>query len=282
MKKTIRGLWLVMTFVITFFIVPTSFADESIYIEYYEKSENLRPDKDRIPIKNCVFGIIKVSDDLTISKSQQEELLKSLLKKNLEIIEREYYNFGKVKELKPTDQNGKTKVEVNGKGVYLVFELDKKNNQISKSTAPFLVIVGLNRGYTVYPKHIPDDETVELSVKKIWEGEKLDKIEVKLLANGKETETVFLSDNNNWKYDFKGLPKKDSNGNLIAYEVKEVIPVGYTAKTEKGDKENSFIITNKKTPSKEIIKTGDISHLYFIGSAFILIAIGYIIYKKED
>lgn len=282
MKKTIRGLWLMITFVITFFIVPTSFADESIYIEYYKKTESSKSDEDRVPIKNCIFGIIKVSEDLTISKSQQEELLKSLLKKNLKVIEQDYHNFGKVKELKPTDQNGKTKVDVNEKGVYYVFELDKKNNQISKSTSPFLIIIDLNRGYTVYPKHIPNDETVEISVKKVWEGKKLDKIEVKLFANGNEMETVFLSDNNNWKYDFKGFPKKDKNGNLIVYEVKEVIPVGYTAKIEKGDKENSFVITNKKAPSKEIIKTGDISHLYFIGSAFVLIAIGYIIYKKED
>lgn len=48
-----------ITFVITFFIVPTSFADESIYVEYYKKTESSKSDEDRIPIKNCIFGIIK-------------------------------------------------------------------------------------------------------------------------------------------------------------------------------------------------------------------------------
>lgn len=71
-----------------------------------------------------------------------------------------------------------------------------------------MIIIDLNRGYTVYPKHIPNDETVEISVKGLGR-KKLDKIEVKLFANGNEMETVFLSDNNNWKYDFKGFPKKD-------------------------------------------------------------------------
>lgn len=139
-----------ITFVITFFIVPTSLQIGDIYVEYYKKTESSKSDEDRIPTQKIVFWNYKSSEDLTISKSQQEELLKSLLKKNLKVIEQDYHNFGKVKELKHTDQNGKTKLDVNEKGVYYVFELDKKNNQISKSTSPFLIIIDLNRGYTVY------------------------------------------------------------------------------------------------------------------------------------
>ena len=284
MKKTIKGLWLIMIFVMTFFIVPTAFADENfITIEYYEKLENAESGKDRIPIKDCVFGIIRVSEDLSIEKAKQEELLKSLSGKNLKTIEEEYSKVGKLIELKPTDKNGKTKIDVKEKGIYYVFELSKKDgtNEIGKNTVPFLVIVGTGKNYTIYPKHIPSKETVELSVKKVWEGTKLDKVEIKLLANGEETDMVFLNDNNNWKYTFKGLAKNDENGKLIDYSVREVVPKGYIAKVEKDDRENSFVITNKKTPSK-IIQTGDISHLYFIGSACILIAMGYTIYKKGN
>ncbi|WP_455100406.1 Cna B-type domain-containing protein [Parvimonas micra] len=284
MKKTIKGLWLIMIFVMTFFIVPTAFADENfITIEYYEKLENAESGKDRIPIKDCVFGIIRVSEDLSIEKAKQEELLKSLSSKNLKTIEEEYSKVGKLIELKPTDENGKTRIDVEEKGIYYVFELSKKDgtNEIGKNAVPFFAIVGTGKNYIIYPKHIPSKETVELSVRKVWEGTNLDEVEIKLLANGKEIDTVFLSDNNNWKYTFKGLDKKDKNGKLIDYSVREVVPKGYTAKLEKDDVENGFVITNKKIPTK-IIQTGDISHLYFIGSACILIAIGYTIYKKEN
>ncbi|MEB3059619.1 Cna B-type domain-containing protein [Parvimonas micra] len=284
MKKTIKGLWLIMIFVITFFIVPTAFADENfISIEYYEKTESTETGKGRIPIKNCVFGIIRVSEDLSLEKAQQEELLKSLSGKDLKTIEEEYSKVGKLIELKPTDENGKTRIDVEEKGIYYVFELSKKDgtNEIGKNAVPFFAIVGTGKNYIIYPKHIPSKETVELSVRKVWEGTKLDEVEIKLLANGKEIDTVFLSDNNNWKYTFKGLDKKDKNGKLIDYSVREVVPKGYTAKLEKDDVENGFVITNKKIPTK-IIQTGDISHLYFIGSACILIAIGYTIYKKEN
>lgn len=284
MKKTIKGLWLIMIFVITFFIVPTTFADESIYIEYYEKIENAETGKDKVSIKDCVFGVIRVSEDLSMKKPQQEELLKNLSNKDLKTIEKEYSKTGKLIELKPTDENGKTKVDVKENGFYYAFVLDKKSgtNEIGKDAVPFLIAVGSGESHTIYPKHIPSDETVELFVKKVWEGAKLDKVEVKLLANGKEIDTVFLSENNNWKYIFKGLPKKDKEGKVIEYSVKEIVPKGYNAKIEKDGQENSFVITNKKVPPGKIIKTGDISHLYFVGSACILIAIGYSIYKKED
>ena len=232
MKKTIKGLWLIMIFVITFFIVPTAFADENfISIEYYEKTESTETGKGRIPIKNCVFGIIRVSEDLSLEKAQQEELLKSLSGKDLKTIEEEYSKVGKLIELKPTDENGKTRIDVEEKGIYYVFELSKKDgtNEIGKNAVPFFAIVGTGKNYIIYPKHIPSKETVELSVRKVWEGTKLDEVEIKLLANGKEIDTVFLSDNNNWKYTFKGLDKKDKNGKLIDYSVREVVPKGYTA-----------------------------------------------------
>lgn len=158
MKKTIKGLWLIMIFVITFFIVPTAFADENfISIEYYEKTESTETGKGRIPIKNCVFGIIRVSEDLSLEKAQQEELLKSLSGKDLKTIEEEYSKVGKLIELKPTDENGKTRIDVEEKGIYYVFELSKKDgtNEIGKNAVPFFAIVGTGKNYIIYPKHIP-------------------------------------------------------------------------------------------------------------------------------
>lgn len=62
----------------------------------------------------------------------------------------------------------------------------------------------------------------------------------------------FFKDNNNWKYDFKGFPKKDKMEILQLMKLKKLFLSVMLQKIEKGDKENSFVITNKKRRQKRL------------------------------
>ena len=50
---------------------------------------------------------------------------------------------------------------------------------------------------------------------------KQSKATVRLFADGVEKENVELSEANNWKHEFKDLPKYRADGSLIEYTVKE-------------------------------------------------------------
>ena len=119
---------------------------------------------------------------------------------------------------------------------------------------------------TVYTNTTEVTPTTDISGEKIWSGDKEsdrpDEITVKLYANGNDTgKTAEATKESNWKYEFKGLPKKDAEGD-ISYSVKEVLPKVYTDKyipTYSKDENGKYIITNtvpdapKKTASKSEI-----------------------------
>ena len=110
-----------------------------------------------------------------------------------------------------------------------------------------------DKTYTAkYVRNIP--------VEKVWDdnddqdGKRPDEINVKLLADGQDTdERVKLSDNTNWKGTFTQLPWKTNNnmpdGDIIQYTVAEDSIDGYTAAVS-GDAENGFVITNTHDPEK--------------------------------
>ena len=103
-------------------------------------------------------------------------------------------------------------------------------------------------GFVITNKNV---EKTEIPVEKKWLGKALKEVEVKLLANGKEVQTVKLNEANSWKHTFKNLPKYDENGKEITYTVKETKVEGYESKVE-GNAKDGFVITNKNLAKTEV------------------------------
>ena len=103
-------------------------------------------------------------------------------------------------------------------------------------------------GFVITNKNV---EKTEIPVEKKWLGKALKEVEVKLLANGKEVQTVKLNEANSWKHTFKNLPKYDENGKEIVYTIKEAKVEGYESKIE-GNAKDGFVITNKNLAKTEV------------------------------
>ncbi|MBO2757537.1 Cna B-type domain-containing protein [Staphylococcus aureus] len=92
-------------------------------------------------------------------------------------------------------------------------------------------------------------ETTSISGEKVWDdkdnqdGKRPEKVSVNLLANGEKVETVDVTSETNWKYEFKNLPKYDE-GKKIEYTVTEDHVKDYTTDI------NGTTITNKYTPGE--------------------------------
>lgn len=104
-------------------------------------------------------------------------------------------------------------------------------------------------GMNLVNSHTP--EVTSVSGQKTWEDEndkdglRPKEIQVKLLANGKDTgKLATASEATGWKYSFEKLAKYEA-GKAITYTVEEVaVPKGYTAKVY------GMNITNSHTPEK--------------------------------
>jgi LPXTG-motif cell wall-anchored protein len=79
------------------------------------------------------------------------------------------------------------------------------------------------------PKEPPKPEKVtKLTVEKVWDdkndkfGDRPDSVTVVLYANGEKFGRAVLSEENDWSYTFKDLPKYDSKGKEIVFSVEEV------------------------------------------------------------
>ena len=114
---------------------------------------------------------------------------------------------------------------------------------------------------------------IPIKIKKIWDDvnnqEKLRPItiSVTLFANGKEYETISLSQDNDWKYTFNDLPVYD-DGELIEYSINEEVPAAYEVHY-KGNMKEGFVIYNVlpvggDVPPSENPQTGDNIVLYLI------------------
>ena len=121
--------------------------------------------------------------------------------------------------------------------VYSVEEVDVAKGYTSKANGMNLV-----NNYT--------PATTSVSGQKTWEddndkdGLRPKEIQVRLLANGKDTGKVATSAATGWKYSFEQLAKYEA-GKEITYTVEEVaVPKGYTAKVD------GMNITNRHTPEK--------------------------------
>lgn len=96
------------------------------------------------------------------------------------------------------------------------------------------------------------DTSVEVSVRKVWDDSANQdglrkEITVALLGNGKEVDTITLSDTNNWTYTFNNLQKYE-DGKEIKYTIEEKTTLdGYTVEIT-GSVKEGYTITNTHTP----------------------------------
>ena len=114
------------------------------------------------------------------------------------------------------------------------------------------------KGYDVKNSYMPGKTSVQVT--KVWkdannkDGQRPEKVRIRLLANGKEVpgKILVLSKLNGWTGTFKNL-SINKDGKKIKYTVKEE-PVGQGYESsEKGNAKDGFVITNNKK-NRTIIK----------------------------
>jgi len=147
-------------------------------------------------------------------------------------------------------------------GLYLVAGSSAVINGKSFTTDPFLVSLPSQDagGTLVYevitqPKHItseiPDTpEIVARRVLKLWQGDveefRPEGVTVRLLKDGVVYDTVTLTRDNSWRYAWEALPKFDTDGHLIRWQLTEEVPEGYLVSL--GQEEDAFLLTNTLDP----------------------------------
>ena len=99
-------------------------------------------------------------------------------------------------------------------------------------------------------------EKTTVKVTKTWVGTPAASVDVKLLADGAEKETVTLTATDNWTHTFTNLDKYGADGHEIVYTVDETPVAGYT-KDISGTAATGFTIknTNTETINIPVIKT---------------------------
>jgi hypothetical protein len=157
-----------------------------------------------------------------------------------------------------TDENGEIVFSESNSNltdaIYLVVGESVDTGEERYSCKPFFISLPETEedGEFVYdatanPKLFIEDipETAEISVVKIWEDEsnedsRPDSINVQLLKDGKVYRTQTLSQDNNWRYTWRGLDSES-----VWTVVEETVPDGYTISLESDD--STFTLTNKFT-----------------------------------
>ncbi|WP_343348898.1 Cna B-type domain-containing protein [Terrisporobacter petrolearius] len=102
----------------------------------------------------------------------------------------------------------------------------------------------VNKGFVITNTNI---EKISIPVNKVWVGKAGKEAEVTLLADGKEKETIKLTEEKGWKDTFTELPKYDEvTGKEINYTLKEKSQEGYSSVVT-GTSETGFTVTNTIT-----------------------------------
>lgn len=202
-----------------------------------------------------------------------------------------------------SDVNGYASFNNLDTGVYLVLsERIKKDNIYYNPSAVVVTLPFILESRYVYDaiadmKYETEEEIIQLidyKVMKVWDDEnsieRPDKINIVLLRDGEEYDTVELNQNNNWQYTFKDLSNE-----YIWDVVEEKVPENYKVTIEKEN--NIVILTNTKDKKSEepdkpsnpdnINKAPDTGQLWWpvpilsLGGLFLVIA-GVIQRKKEE
>ena len=182
-----------------------------------------KTDPDGNPLKDAVFDIIRVRSGATVGQIT-------------------------------TDANGHAKLDGLLRDDYILHESMAPNGfepaeDVNVLSADF--DSGTKKASkTIIDKKIANTEKISVNVTKKWVGKEADSVIVKLLADNAEKQEATLTRDNNWKHEFKNLPKYDKDdGHEIIYTVKEENVPGYST-TITGDAVNGYIITNtEETPA---------------------------------
>ena len=115
---------------------------------------------------------------------------------------------------------------------------------ISGNTAERGGGIGANGGVI-----IGKSENIDIPIKKVWENPRIphpNKVKVNLKNGDTVIDSITLSESNDWKGSFKGLPKYSKSGSVIDYAVAEAPVEGYSSEVT-GDAERGFTVTNTST-----------------------------------
>ena len=127
------------------------------------------------------------------------------------------------------------------------------------------------------------EETLDIPVKKVWDHKELtadlqpDGIVVQLMADNKEVSRRQLTADMEWQTLFQKMPRYDSEGREIKYQVKESEVNGYSAKIS-GNAQKGFTIHNtyvgmEEPPSQAPDKPSTTGRLPDVGDGLTLTAI---------
>ena len=144
-----------------------------------------------------------------------------------------------------TDEKGEAVVHNLAPGNYVVWEISAPNAYVISNEKYNFTMHREQVTHTFYNKK---KDKLDIPVEKVWQDYdnknnlRPTKLRVGLYANGYEVDSVYLSEDNNWKHTFLDLESKDDNGEIIYY-VNEEIVEGYYSDIQ-GDKNEGFVITN--------------------------------------
>ncbi|MDD6435190.1 MAG: Cna B-type domain-containing protein [Clostridiales bacterium] len=140
--------------------------------------------------------------------------------------------------------------------------------------------------FTITNTHEP--KVMEIPVTKVWEdnndikGVRPDSIVIRLLANGNVVEEMKLTNNDDWKGSFTGVPVY-SEGKMVKYSIEEVAVNGYKTSIS-GNSQDGFRVTNTKKLVSLIPVTGDSNNLLLFVVLLlggILVIAGAVIYRRK-
>lgn len=112
-----------------------------------------------------------------------------------------------------------------------------------------------------------------ISVSKKWIGQEGKSATIHLKQDGQRVQTVMLTQECSWKYEFKDLVMYDvEDGHAISYEIEEEEQPGYTSKIS-GSMEDGFVVTNTQIISDSKSKGSTPTGESFDGTSMIVLAI---------
>ncbi len=137
-------------------------------------------------------------------------------------------------------------------GVAIVYSVEEED--VDKYTTEYSG--DQRQGFVVTNSHTPvlGEEAVTVSGKKIWDdandqdGMRPKSITIRLFANGKEVDSVKVTEADGWGWTFADLAKCDESGKEIVYTISEDKVDGYTTAV------NGHDVTNTHVPSKVSVK----------------------------
>lgn len=195
------------------------------------------------------------------------------------------------KYIDSSSQNGVLTITNPERGIYLIIGEQTKDEKYLYTPSPLLVSVPRLSENGSWENHVIIEHTklqkeehgndvTKYRVRKIWKDTgyrsiRPTEITVQLLQNGILYDTVILSKENDWSYEWENLP---SDFNWTVVEKK--IPNGYFLSVDK--KKNGIILTNRykeppPPPEEEIPQTGQlwwpVPVLFALGCAFLYLGV---------